>query len=113
MSEKQSKPTGTDTPFPFEGETRGRCEGGNRASTDCGTEKHNSPKATGKRSGQDAAISKCFDASTDSLLDESEVTGTKRREPSAPAKIRTSNNAHRDKISNLGKGKSSSVVLGE
>ena len=96
MSEKQSKPTGTDTPFPFEGETRGRCEGGNSASTDCGTEKHNSPKATGKRSGQDAAISKCLDAPTDSLLDESEVTGTKRREISSAELTRRKNNHARD-----------------
>jgi len=110
MSNKQSKPSGADTPFPFEGETRGRCEGGNSASTDCGTEKHNSPKAKGKTFGQDAAISKCLTASSDSLLDESKVSGTTRRESSAPAKIRSKNNLRRDQNTALGRGKSSSIV---
>lgn len=113
MSEKQSKPTGKDTPFPFEGVTRGFCEGGNNASTDCGTEKHDGPYAKGKTVGQDAKISRCLNDATDTTLDDSKVTGTTRREPSAPAKIRSKNNLHRDKISNLGKGKSSSVVLGD
>lgn len=113
MSDKQSKSEGKNTSVVFEGETRGFCGGGNSADTECGTEKHDGPYAKGKTVGQDSPISKCVKTSTDSLLDDSKVTGTTRREPSAPAKVRTKNNAHRDAITNLGKGKSSSVVLGD
>ena len=103
MSEKQSKPTGTDTPFPFEGETRGRCEGGNSASTDCGTEQHDTPKAKGKTFGQDAKISRCLNDATDSTLNDSKVTGTKRRERGAAEKVRSANNVRgRDVRTNLG-----------
>jgi len=112
MSQKQSKPTGTDTPFPFEGVTRERECGGNTVPTES-AEKHDGPYAKGKTFGQDAKISRCLNDATDSTLDDGKVTGTTRREPSAPAKIRTKNNAHRDAISNLGKGKSSSIVLGD
>ena len=109
MSNKQSKPTGTDTPFPFEGSTRERECGGNTA-PEVSAEKHDGPYAKGKTVGQNSPISKCVKTSTDSTLDDSKVTGTTRREPSAPAKVRSANNAHRDAISNLGKGKSSSIV---
>ena len=110
MSEKQSKPTGTDTPFPSEGSTRGRCEGGNSAGAECGAEKHGTPKAKGKIFGQDTKISRCLKDEADSTLDDSKVTGTARREPSAPAKIRSKNNLRRDQNTALGRGKSSSIV---
>ena len=113
MSDKQSKPEGKNTPVVFEGETRGFCGGGNGADAKCGTEKHGSPRAKGERVQVPSSPSKYVAASTDSTLDDSKVTGTTRREPSEPAKVRTKNNAHRDAITNLGKGKSSSVVLGD
>jgi hypothetical protein len=109
MSKKQSKPTGTDTPFPFEGSTRERECGGNTAPK-VSAEKHDGPYAKGKTVGQDTKISRCLSDATDSTLDDSKVTGTARREPSAPAKVRSQNNFRRDQNTNLGRGKSSQVV---
>ncbi len=111
MSDQQSKPEGKNTPIVFEGSTRERECGGNTAPT-TSTEEHDSPRAKGKRVQVPSSPSKCVTAS-DSTLDDSKVTGTTRREPSEPAKVRTKNNAHRDAITNLGKGKSSSVILGD
>jgi hypothetical protein len=97
------------TSVKFEGETRGRCEGGQSASAKCGTEKHDSPRSKGKTFGQDAKISRRVDDSSASLLDESKVGG-KRSEPSAVAKVRSANNLRRDQNTNLGRGKSSAIV---
>jgi hypothetical protein len=94
MSKETTK--GTQTLVKFEAETRGRCEGGNCASTDCGTEKHDTPKAKGKTFGQDAKISRCLNGATDSTLAESEVTGTKRQEIGAAELTRRRNNHARD-----------------
>ena len=113
MSEKQSKPTGTDTPFPFEGETRGRCEGGQSARTECGTEKHDTPKAKGKTFGQDAKISRCLNDATDSTLAESEVTGTKRREISSAELTRRKNNHARDNRTVSGTHFPAEITIGE
>jgi hypothetical protein len=96
MSEKQSKPTGKDTPFPFEGQTRGFCGGGNSVSTECGTEKHDGPYAKGKTFGQTAKISRCVNGATDSTLAESEVTGGKRQEIGAAELVRRKNSHARD-----------------
>src|SRR5271156_4899982 len=106
MSTKQSKPSGQDTYVKFDGETRGFSGGGNSCNTECGTEVHDSPKAQGKRFGQESAISKCVSSSTDSMLDESKVCG-KRGEKSAVAKVRSANNLLRDQNTNLGRGKNS------
>ena len=100
----------TNIKVKFEGEPRGFCGGGNSASAECGTEKHDTPKAKGKTFGQDTKISRCLNDAADSTLDDSKVTGTARREPSAPAKIRSKNNLRRDQNTNLGRGKSSSIV---
>ena len=100
----------TNTKVKFEGEPRGFCDGGNSAGAKCGAEKHGIPKAKGKTFGQDTKISRCLKDVTDSTLDDSKVTGTARREPSAPAKIRSKNNLRRDQNTALGRGKSSSIV---
>ena len=101
----------TNTKVKFEGETRGFCDGGNSATAECGIEKHDTPKGKGKTFGQDAKIGRCLKmAPRIPRWTESEVTGTKRREPSAPAKIRSKNNLRRDQNTNLGRGKSSSIV---
>lgn len=101
-----------ETSVKFEGETRGRCEGGQSASTECGTEKHGSPRAKGKTVGQDSPISKCITKSDDSTLDESKVTGTKRRERGAAEKVRSANNVRgRDVRTNLGVGKPSGIEV--
>ena len=98
----------TDTKVKFEGETRGFEQGGNCA--DGNGEAHDSPRSKDKTVGQDAAISKCITKSDDSTLDESKVTGTSNREIGPAEAVRRANNHSRDKISNLGKGKPSSVV---
>lgn len=97
-----------NTPFEFEGPTREFNQGGNSAAGN--SEKHNSPRAKGKTVGADSPISKCCNDSAASVLDDSKVTGTARREPSAPAKIRSKNNLRRDQNTALGRGKSSSIV---
>ena len=109
MSKESTK--GAKTTVQFEGETRGFKNGGNCA--DGNGEAHDSPRAKGKHVSQNSPISKYCNDSAASVLDESKVTGATRREPSEPAKVRTKNNAHRDAITNLGKGKSSSVVFGD
>jgi hypothetical protein len=107
MSQEQSKPSGKETTHPFEGETREHNDGGNCA--DGAGEKHDSPKAQGKRSGQDANISKCLNDAKSPALADSQVSGT-RREIGPAEQIRRANNHYRDSRSNLGKGKPSSVV---
>ena len=98
-----------ETSVKFEGSTRGFSEGGNCA--DGNGENHGSPRSKGKTVGQDSPISKCITKSDDSTLDESKVTGTKRRERGAAEKVRSANNVRgRDVRTNLGVGKSSSIV---
>jgi hypothetical protein len=99
-----------DTPVSFS-KTREREKGGNTVPA-ASAENHDGPRATGKRIQVPTNPSKRVTASTDSLLDDSKVSGTTRREPSAPAKIRSANNLRRDQNTNLGRGKSSDVVLG-
>ncbi|MGA7914781.1 MAG: hypothetical protein WCA00_06060 [Candidatus Acidiferrales bacterium] len=100
---------GAKTTVQFEGETRGFKNGGNCA--DGNGEAHDSPRAKGKHVSQNSPISKCCNDSAASVLDESKVTGTKRRERGAAEKVRSANNVRgRDVRTNLGVGKSSSIV---
>lgn len=98
-----------DTPVEFSG-TKQREKGGQHAATNS-AEKHDSPRAKGKHVQVPSSPSKCVTASSDSLLDESKVTGTTRRERGAAEKVRSANNVRgRDVRTNLGVGKSSSIV---
>jgi hypothetical protein len=105
-----TKTVSKDTPVKFDS-TKKREKGGNTVPK-TSAENHDGPRATGKRIQVPTNPSKRVTASTDSLLDDSKVSGTTRREPSAPAKIRSANNLRRDQNTNLGRGKSSDVVLG-
>jgi hypothetical protein len=98
-----------DTPVSFS-KTRERETGGN-TSVKKTAEQHDSRKDLGTRNGQSYSISRCLNDDKAAILDDSKVSGS-RREPSAVAKVRSANNLRRDQNTNLGRGKSSDVVLG-
>jgi hypothetical protein len=97
-----------DTKVKFEGKTRDFNQGGNAVAGS--SESHGSSRAKGQRVGQDAKISRRLDAGTDSTLEASKVTGTKRREIGPAEAVRRANNHARDGRTNLGTGKPSEVV---
>jgi hypothetical protein len=100
-----------ETPFEFEGNTRAREKGGNSV-PEVSAEKHDGPRATGKRVGQDAKISKCLDNATDPTLADSEVTGTKKREIGPAEAVRRKNNHSRDGRSVLGSNYPADITVG-
>lgn len=100
----------TDTKVPFS-KTREREHGGNTAPT-ATAEKHDGPRATGKRNGQDYAISKCLDSAADSTLEESAVSG-KRREIGAAELVRRKNNRSRDNRTVLGTNYPADITVGK
>jgi len=99
----------TETPVKFDG-TKKREKGGNTALAET-AEKHESSRDLGTRNGQSYAISKCV-TTAPSALDDSAVTGTKKREIGPAEAIRRKNNHFRDSRVNLGTGKPSEVVVG-
>jgi hypothetical protein len=90
--------------------TKKRDKGGNTVPKTA--ESHDGLYAPGTKNGQDYAISKRIEASTDSTLEDSAVTGAKRREIGPAEAIRRKNNHSRDNRTALGTGKSSDVVIG-
>jgi hypothetical protein len=98
-----------DTPVSFS-KTREREKGGNTVPA-ASAENHDGPRATGKHFGQDAKISRKLDASTDSLLEESKATGTKKREIGPAEAVRRASNHGRDSRVNLGTGKPSGIEV--
>ena len=98
-----------ETSVKFEGSTRGFEQGGNCA--DGNGETHDSPRAKGKRVSQDAKSSRCLNDASDSTLEESKVTGTKKREIGSAEKVRRESNHGRDARVNLGTGKPSGIEV--
>jgi hypothetical protein len=102
----------TETTVKFEGNTRAREKGGNTAPR-ASAEQHDGPRATGKRVQVPSNPSKCLDDATDSTLDDSAVTGTKRREIGAAEKVRRANSHSRDNRTVLGTHYPADIVIGE
>jgi hypothetical protein len=99
----------TESKVEFSG-TKKREKDGQTAPTET-AEKHDGPRATGKRVSQDAKISKCVNSSTDSTLEESKPTGQKKREIGPAEAVRRAANHGRDGRVNLGTGKPSGIEV--
>ena len=99
----------SETKVAFEGGTREREKGGQHAATQS-AEKHDSPRAKGKRVQVPSSPSKCVAAATDLTLEDSKVSGIKRREIGPAEAVRRANNHARDSRTVQGTCKPSEIT---